>query len=75
LEYSEIDHKWKVRYIPVDSVTDQYGGSVVLTNTALLSGHERGQFVEVRGKLVPAGPDRRGYSPDFEVQAIQAIKN
>ncbi|MDZ7617026.1 MAG: hypothetical protein U1E05_08480, partial [Patescibacteria group bacterium] len=29
LEYSQVDRRWKLRYIPVDGNTDQYGGSVV----------------------------------------------
>ncbi len=74
LEYSQIDHHWKLRYIPVDGVTDQYGGSVILGNTTVLSGYERGDSVEVRGTLTSTNPDNRTFSPTFEIQTIKRLR-
>jgi hypothetical protein len=71
LEYSQIDRRWKLRYIPIDGETDKFGGSVILTTTTLLSGYERGDFVEVHGKLVPPKPESRSFSADYEVQKIE----
>jgi len=74
LEYSQIDHQWKLRYIPIDGVTDQYGGSVILGNTTMLSGYERGDFVEVRGTLASTNPDSRTFSPTFEIRTIKPLR-
>ncbi|MFH1918861.1 MAG: hypothetical protein ABIP48_03095, partial [Planctomycetota bacterium] len=72
LEYSQIDRRWKLRYIPIDGTTDEFGGSVILSNTSLLSGYERGQFVEVHGSLGRSAQDKTpGYAPEFEVQEIK----
>jgi hypothetical protein len=74
LEYSEIDHQWKLRYIPVDGATDEFGGSVVLSDASQLSGYERGQFVEVRGTLGQAPEEAdRGYAPEFEIDQIKRL--
>lgn len=72
LEYSEIDRRWKLRYIPIDGVTDDFGGSVVLADASQLSGYERGQIVEVHGALghPPENADR-GYAPEFQIREIQ----
>ncbi|MEA1951184.1 MAG: hypothetical protein U9N87_07355 [Planctomycetota bacterium] len=51
LEYSQAQRRWKLRYIPIDGQTDQYGGSVILRKSSLLSGFERGDYVEVNGRL------------------------
>lgn len=74
LEYSQIDHCWKLRYIPVDGVTDSFGGSVILTNTEALSGYERGNFVEIQGKLGSTNPENRTFSPTFEVQTVKLVR-
>ncbi len=72
LEYSQIDQRWKLRYIPVDGTTDQFGGSVVLSDPKVLTGCERGDFVEVRGRLGSKGPDD-GYAPTYEVTRIKRV--
>jgi hypothetical protein len=51
LEYLEKEQCWKLRYIPIDGATDQYGGSVVLEQSGALAGFRRGDLVEVRGEL------------------------
>jgi hypothetical protein len=75
LEFSESDHHWKLRYIPVDGVTDSFGGSVILTDTPLLSGYERGDFVEVAGKLISASPDKHTFAPTYEVSRLERLAN
>ena len=75
LEYSHIARRWKLRYIPIDGATDDFGGSVVLSDTTLLSGYERGQLVEVRGKLGSMAPDDHSYAPDYEIHHIKRLAN
>jgi len=76
LEYSHIDRRWKLRYIPIDGTTDQFGGSVVLSNPSLLSGYERGEFVEVHGALGNAADDNdRGYAPEYEIRQIRRLES
>ncbi len=72
LEYSEIDRRWKLRYIPIDGKTDRFGGSVVLPDPAVLAGCERGDFVEVRGKLGDRDP-KKGYAPTYEAAEIKRL--
>lgn len=73
LEYSAVDHRWKLRYIPIDGRTDEFGGSVVLDNASRLSGFERGDFVEVHGQINRQGPDDRGYAPLYKVARIKRL--
>jgi hypothetical protein len=73
LEYSQIDKRWKLRYIPIEADTDQYGGSVVLSDTSLLGGLERGNCVEVHGKLLPGAKGDGGYAPVYEVAQIKPL--
>jgi len=72
LEYSQIDRRWKVRYLPTDWRPDDYGGSVVLSNTSLLSGMERGDFVEVRGRLGIARPGGSN-APVYEAAEVARL--
>jgi hypothetical protein len=73
LEYSEIDRRWKLRYVPIDGDTDRFGGSVVLTNPSALDGYEAGEFVEVRGTLGPQAEGDHGFAPPFEVREMQRL--
>ena len=73
LEYSQIDRCWKLRYIPIDGTTDQFGGSVVLPDTSLLSGYERGDFVEVHGTLGRTASEQQGYAPSFQIRQIERL--
>lgn len=72
LEYSAIDRRWKLRYIPIDGQTDRYGGSVILADEALLAGCERGQFVEVQGHVGKHDP-RAGFAPEYVVSALKRL--
>jgi len=74
LEYSQIDRRWKLRYIPVDGETDDFGGSVVLAKESL-AGVERGDFVEVHGKLAGRPKGDTGYAPLYEVTQIKRLGN
>ena len=73
LEYSQIDGKWKLRYIPIDGQTDDFGGSVILPSTSMLSGYERGELVEVHGRIGVPGDGDQNYSPEFHVDQIRRI--
>lgn len=71
LEYSQSDQQWKLRYIPVDTDRDRLGGSVVLSNVASLTGYDRGDFVEVRGRV--QSQQAKG-SPVYEVAEIKPLR-
>jgi hypothetical protein len=77
LEYSQIDRRWKLRYIPIDGTaidgtTDDFGGSVVLPDEKRLAGCERGDFVEVRGQLGKKAPNS-DFSPTYEVAEVKRL--
>lgn len=71
LEYSQVGGRWKLRYIPIDGHTDQFGGSVMLASPALVSGYEQGDFVEVVGSLNRQGQGEQGFAPKFEIREIK----
>jgi len=72
LEYSQVDQRWKLRYIPVDGDTDEHGGSVVLPDEAKLAGCERGDFVEVHGRILSDEP-KLGFSPCYQVDQLKRL--
>lgn len=74
LEYSAIDRRWKLRYIPIDGKTDRFGGSVLIADPASLAGHERGQYVEIRGELGSLPEGEQGYAPEFQVRQIKRLE-
>jgi|GEM_PF-5656357 len=71
LDFSAIDRRWKVRYIPIDGATDRFGGSVQLVDHAELSNFKSGDWVEVRGRLGRTTAADRGYAPPYEVRKIE----
>ena len=72
LEQSQVDRKWKLRYIPIDGATDRFGGSVVLDG-AQLAGLEPHDFVVVRGQLA-TGPQTAGaYAPVYNIEQIEPL--
>ncbi|MHB8898613.1 MAG: hypothetical protein ACYC6Y_07690 [Thermoguttaceae bacterium] len=73
LEYLEKDRSWKLRYIPIDRPSDSYGGSVVIRDSASLSGFERGDFVEVRGRIVERAEDEADFAPIYDVSNIRSL--
>jgi hypothetical protein len=72
LEYSNIDRRWKLRYIPIDGQTDSHGGSVVLPDSPLLEGFESGDFIAVQGSL--AGKASSGYAPNYDLSRIKRLE-
>ena len=73
LEYLERDGCWKLRYIPIDGVTDKYGGSVVIDDSEVLSGLERGDFVELRGRIAKQPKDAADFAPVYQVADVRAL--
>ena len=73
LEYLERDRCWKLRYIPVDRETDKFGGSVVIKDSNSLSGFERGDFVEVSGRITRESEEGADFAPVYEVAKISAL--
>jgi len=73
LEYSQIDHKWKLRYIPIDGNTDSHGGSVVISDSTLLSGCERGDFVEIWGSLAKQAKKGPEFAPLYNVSQVRLL--
>jgi len=74
LEYSQSTQRWKLRYIPIDGQTDQYGGSVVLDGPALLASFNPGDFVTVQGAIAGKGADGRSFAPTYELRNIEPQK-
>ncbi len=58
----------RLRYAPIDQ-DDPYGGFVVLQGNAQLADLREGQYVRVRGVLIP--PENRNRPARFKVQAIE----
>ena len=71
LEYSASQKLWKLRYIPVEGQTDDYGGSVVLADSNKLSGFKPGDFVHVRGRVQQTGENTKGFAPAYGVESIE----
>jgi hypothetical protein len=72
LEHLASRNEWKLRYIPIDGDTDQYGGSVVIANPDQLGSLAAGEFVVVEGQLEPAASDSLSYAPPFRVARASA---
>jgi hypothetical protein len=72
LEYSQIDRHWKLRYIPIDGATDGYGGSVILPDPKLLTGCQRGDFIEVQGQLGPKAA-KDSYAPTYQAAKVKRL--
>jgi hypothetical protein len=71
LEYSLVDRRWKLRYIPIDGGTDSHGGSVVLVGE-LPDEFHAGDFVTVTGRL--AGDAAPGeFAPAYEFDRIEPL--
>jgi hypothetical protein len=74
LEYSAGARQWKLRYIPIDGTTDQFGGSVVLNDSARLEGFHTGDFVSVEGSLAAGAKGARTFSPGYELTQIAPLR-
>lgn len=73
LEFSETSKVWKLRYIPLDGETDNYGGSVVLDNDNALQGFQEGELVRVTGEIVTGMPMEEGFAPWYRVSEIERM--
>ena len=71
LEYSQSTHQWRLRYIPSDGATDNYGGSVVLADASKLTGLHPGDFVSVQGSIGAASANQGSFAPLYNVQQVQ----
>jgi hypothetical protein len=74
LEYLESKRTWKLRYIPIDGETDQFGGSVTISNDALAGEFKPGDFVEARGAVLSASSDSKSFAPTYQVQHIRRLE-
>lgn len=74
LEYSQSDQKWRLRYIPIDGETDDYGGSVVLPDAKSLAGYRAGQLVLVHGAVRPKNASAGSYAPDYSLEQIEPVE-
>lgn len=72
LEYSQSDQQWKLRYIPIDGDTDDYGGSVVLSDSSGLEGYQPGDYVEARGG-VNGGTGEGKIAPEYLVRELARL--
>ncbi len=73
LEFSESTRQWKLRYIPIDGPTDDYGGSVVLSDSAALRSFHPGDQVAARGSLAGKSPTTGSFSPLYLLESIEPL--
>jgi hypothetical protein len=73
LEYSGAARRWKLRYIPLDGQTDDYGGSVVLMETPLLDGFRAGDYVIVVGQVSPQDTGSQAFAPFYQAERIDRV--
>ena len=71
LEYSTAGRRWKLRYIPIDGQTDQFGGSVVLPNSPQLEQFHAGDMVTLEGTVGNSPAEHGSFSPLYELRAIK----
>lgn len=72
LEYSASRRQWKLRYIPLDGNTDEYGGSVMLDSVDE-NQYSAGDFVAVRGRLGDRDPEVSDFSTTYHVQQMKSM--
>lgn len=73
IEYSRIDRRWKLRYIPIDGETDPFGGSVVLSNAGDSWQLTPGEWVEVHGQVVEPASQGQGFAPLYEIARLHRL--
>jgi len=74
LEYLHGRQQWKLRYIPIDGETDEFGGSVVIPDAAMLSNFKAGNFVKLEGAIDRSSLGPGKYAPDYRVARITTVK-
>jgi hypothetical protein len=70
LEYSQATQTWRLRYIPPDGATDNYGGSVILSDASRLGGLKPGDLVYAEGTPGAAGATTGSFAPTYALQRI-----
>lgn len=73
LEYSPTMRQWKLRYIPIDGTTDQFGGSVKLPDSPALTSFKPGDMVTVRGTVATAKSTGDRLAPQYAVAQIAPV--
>jgi hypothetical protein len=73
LEYSQSMRQWKLRYIPIDGKTDQFGGSVKLPGSNELASYKAGDMVAVRGSLAREASASGSFAPRYELAHIEPV--
>lgn len=74
LEYSPTGDQWKLRYIPIDGATDDYGGSVIVADEAAVRDYRSGSFVTVYGQVEGRNADARVFAPYYRVQSVESAE-
>ena len=75
LEYTQATRQWKLRYIPLDGMTDKYGGSVVLAPSPALNGMKAGAFVSVKGQIAANPAGQGSYAPLYQVTSVDRLSD
>ena len=70
LEYSQATQTWRLRYIPPDGATDNFGGSVILSDASRLGGLKPGDLVYAEGTPGAAGATTGSFAPIYTLQRI-----
>ncbi len=73
LEYSQSMRQWKLRYIPIDGKTDQFGGSVKLPASNELAAYKAGDMVAVRGSLARETSASGSFAPRYDLCHIEPV--
>ena len=72
LEYSHLNRRWKLRYIPISGDMDRFGGSVILADSEQLRAFQAGDFIRVDGHL--SGDRTPGnFAPLFHAERIAPL--
>jgi hypothetical protein len=70
LEFSPALGHWKLRYIPIDGATDEFGGSATIANPDALYGYQAGDWIVVDGNLHAQQTVTGGYVALFTINSI-----
>jgi hypothetical protein len=70
LEYSQATQTWRLRYIPPDGATDNFGGSVILSDASRLGGLKPGDLVYAEGTTGAANATTGSFAPIYTLQRI-----
>lgn len=74
LEYLQSTQQWKLRYIPIDGETDEFGGSVLIDNPEALAGLEPGAFVTLYGQITHEPVNAKSFAPLYLVERVAQLK-